>query len=286
MIQTITIIAALLAGSWDALQESPSAEVEAATVLSTLADLRACGLTAGPIHKVTSIIDGDTFVIDTGREVRLVGLQAPKLPLGRRGFDPWPLGDEAKHALDEIAFGKTVRLMYGGSREDRHGRILAHILILEDEAQKSKGTWLAGEMISRGMARVYTFRDNRSCAEELLVAENVAREEGLGIWSDKFYRIRSSDKVDKDVDTFQLVEGQVQTAAMRSNGAYLDFGQDWRTDFSLYIAKRNLKRFEKANLNIMSLAHKNIRVRGWIDYRSGPIIELTHPEQIEILSDR
>jgi micrococcal nuclease len=286
MIQIITMMAVLLAGSWDAFQAPPRAEVEAVTVLSTLAELRACGLTAGPIHKVTKIIDGDTFVIDRGREVRLVGLQAPKLPLGRRGFDPWPLGDEAKRALNEIALGKTVRLMYGGSREDRHGRILAHILILEDEAQKSKGTWLAGEMISRGMARVYTFRDNRSCAVELLAVEKVARDEGLGIWSDKFYRVRSSDKVDKDVDTFQLVEGEVQAAAMRSNGAYLDFGQDWRTDFSLYIAKRNLKRFEKADLNIMSLAHQNIRVRGWIDYRSGPIIELTHPEQIELLGER
>ncbi len=46
----------------------------------------------------------------------LVGIQAPKLPLGRRGFREWPLAREAKAALERIARGKRVMLSFGGRR--------------------------------------------------------------------------------------------------------------------------------------------------------------------------
>lgn len=250
---------------------------------TTLADLRACGLTAGTTHRVIRVIDGDTFVIDSGRDVRLVGLQAPKLPLGRKGFEPWPLGQASKQALSNLTLGRKIRLMYGGSREDRHGRILAHVLILSDDVQASKGIWLAKAMLVQGMARVYTFRDNRSCVPELLRSEGSARANDLGIWADAFYAVRGADHLRSEVDTFQLVEGRVVGASVRSDGVYLDFGEDWRTDFTGFIANRNLKRFEKEGLMPLDLAHSHVRLRGWLDYRNGPMMELTHPEQIEVL---
>ena len=55
---------------------------------------------AGPFA-VESVVDGDTLVLADGRQVRLVGIQAPKLPLGRDGFQPWPLADEAKQSGDD-----------------------------------------------------------------------------------------------------------------------------------------------------------------------------------------
>ena len=51
------------------------------------------GLVAGPRGVVTGISDGDTLVLDSGLVVRLIGLQAPKLPLGRDGFEAWPLAE-------------------------------------------------------------------------------------------------------------------------------------------------------------------------------------------------
>ena len=55
-------------------------------------------LQAGPSGRVVAVSDGDTVDLDSGLTVRLVGIQAPKLPLGREGFTAWPLGDEAKAA--------------------------------------------------------------------------------------------------------------------------------------------------------------------------------------------
>ena len=40
---------------------------------------------------VAEVVDGDTLILADGTEVRLVGIQAPKLPLGRKGFRAQPL---------------------------------------------------------------------------------------------------------------------------------------------------------------------------------------------------
>src|SRR3546814_12377173 len=44
----------------------------------------AAALEAGPAATVIEVVDGDTVVLDDRSQVRLVGRQAPKLPLGDR----------------------------------------------------------------------------------------------------------------------------------------------------------------------------------------------------------
>ena len=64
---------------------------------------------------------------------------------------------------------------------------------------------------------------------------------------------------------------------------YLNFGLDWRTDVTVGIGKREGRAFERAGFDLLSLNGKRVRVRGWLRRRNGPMIEATHPEQIEIL---
>ena len=90
---------------------------------------------------MVEVIDGDTLVLADGSEVRLVGIQAPKLPLGRADFVAQPLAEEAKAALAAMTLGRTVALSYGGQRIDRWGRRLAH---LHDES----GRWIQGELLT------------------------------------------------------------------------------------------------------------------------------------------
>src|SRR4051812_18629530 len=74
----------------------------------------------------------------TEKEVRLVGIQAPKLPLNRPNFKEWPLAQEAKAELEKLVLNQRVTLSYGGERTDRHGRTLAHL-------HTDDGTWAQGE---------------------------------------------------------------------------------------------------------------------------------------------
>lgn len=236
---------------------------------------------ARPSARIADVIDGDTVVleraIDGAREVRLVGLQAPKLPLSRPGFKTWPLADEARAALAAIAQNREVTLIRTGQGVDRHRRLLAHL-------ERSDGLWLQGEMLRTGFARVYTFADNRGRAREMFSLEREARAARRGIWRHPFYAIRKADAIEAaDIGTFQLVQGTVRKAARVKNHVYLNFGADWRTDFTISIAARDLKLFEQAGLDLLALEGRTVRVRGWLDSYNGPAIEADHPEQIEVL---
>lgn len=238
------------------------------------------GLTASETATVVEVVDGDTVVLNTGKEVRLVGLQAPKLPLGRKGFKIWPLAPEAKAALERIALNRKLRLHYGGRRTDRHRRILAHLEDVET------GRWIQGRMLADGMARVYTFQDNRAVTGPMLKLERRARTEGRGIWRNRYYRIRQADTAERDIGSFQLIEGRVRSVATPRNITYLNFGSDWRSDFTVMLRSRTRKALAKAGMAVESLKGKRLRVRGWVKSRNGPMIEATHPEQIELLPDR
>ncbi len=238
------------------------------------------GLFAGKTATVVEVVDGDTVVLNTGKEVRLVGLQAPKLPLGRKGFKMWPLAPEAKAALQRIALHRKLRLHYGGRRSDRHRRILAHLEDVET------GRWIQGRMLADGMARVYTFQDNRAVAGAMLKLERRARTDRRGIWRNRYYRVRQADSAERDIGSFQLIEGRVRTVATPRNITYLNFGSDWRSDFTVMLRSRTKKALAKAGLAVETLKGKRLRVRGWVKSRNGPMIEATHPEQIELLPDR
>ncbi len=245
---------------------------------------------------VREVVDGDTVVLDrrlavtlrsgrkksleTSDRVRLVGIQAPKLPLGRAGFKSWPLGGKSKSALASLILGKLITLAAAGRQLDRHGRILAHIYLAD-------GLWVQGEMLKRGMARVYSFADNRAMAGEMLAAEGAARAARRGIWALPYYRVRTVAEANRgmagELGTFQLIEGRIKKTARVKNIVYLNFGDDWRTDFTVTIKTRARKMFEKSGIDPVSLEGRLIRVRGWLKSWNGLMVDATHPEQIELL---
>ncbi len=235
-------------------------------------------LAAGGSARIAVIIDGDTVALSDGREVRLVGIQAPKLPLGRRAFRKWPLADRAKAALAALVEGRTVLLYYGGQRVDRHNRQLAH-LVLDD------GRWVQRVLLSEGLARVYSFADNRALVPEMLAAERTARAARAGIWGHPFYAVRAPGDAAQDIGTFQLVEGRILDAARVRGTTYLNFGADWRSDFTIVVSGRARAVFDAAGVDLLALKGRSVRVRGWLDKRNGPMIAATHPEQIEVLAD-
>ncbi|MEE8332472.1 MAG: thermonuclease family protein [Alphaproteobacteria bacterium] len=223
-----------------------------------------------------SIVDGDTLVLKGGVEVRLVGIQAPKLPLGRRSFKAWPLAPEAKAVLSRLTLGKQLALWYGGRKSDRHGRLLAHLTTPE-------GKWVQGELLGAGMARVYSFPDNRARVDEMLALERAARDGRRGIWAHRYYRILTPDSLALHIGTFQIVEARVLAVALVRGRAYLNFGPDWRTDFTVSIARGKLRRGWRGADPGKLYKGKRLRVRGWLKSFNGPMIEATHPEQIELL---
>jgi micrococcal nuclease len=136
----------------------------------------ACELSEPQKGTVAEVKDGETLALTDGTVVRLVNAKAPTAPIAAHGDRPWPMVNEAKEALSKLASGAEVELRYGGTRTDRHGYALAQVYVVKG----GERIWLQGEMVGRGLARVYSFPDNHACVSELLAREAEARAKGEG----------------------------------------------------------------------------------------------------------
>lgn len=234
------------------------------------------GLEPGPRMTIQAVAVDGTLREVGGREIHLAGINLPRLALGHEPAQP--LADEAQRALGELVIGKTVDPRLVPKRRDRYDRLLAHPC-LED------GTWLQAALLTRGLAMVATTRDTTALAPEMLAIERDARAAKRGIWNQRAFRVRNPHETRRDIDTYQIVEGRVVSAVVIKGRAYLNFGPDWRTDFTFSISPRDRRRFERQGIDLAKLGTRRVRGRGWVTLRNGPLIELTHPEQLEILPE-
>jgi len=254
----------------------------ASTVALTPAILRAaeCALEPGPTRAVTRVLDSETIALDDGTEVRLVGALGPRLLDEPDETALWEPEREARAELERLTLGKSVELAFSGRRTDRYGRLLAQVFVAGSERQ-----WVQQQMVRRGHARAYAFADNAQCTTELLADEWMAREKRLGLWANAAYQVRHAESV-RDLlryrSTFQIVEGRVARVTDVRGQVFINFGRDWREDFTARARTADLNRW---GLDARSLEGRRVEVRGWIERRSGPAIELRHASQISVLAD-
>ena len=64
---------------------------------------------------------------------------------------------------------------------------------------------------------------------------------------------------------------------------YLNFGVNWRSDSTVSVAPRDRRRFVNGSAKPVDIKGRLVRVRGWLGWRDGPMIEATHSKQIEVL---
>ena len=227
------------------------------------------------------VIDGRTFVLNDGREVRLAAIEVPPLAPADNAKAA-PGGGAAKGALGGLLAGGEIAVKQAEPQKtDRYGRLVGYAFVMRDGAEHA----VQADLIAAGFARVAARAGSRACALELLNREQTARTAKLGLWASSYYDSLDADdpaKVLAEQGHFALVVGKV--VSVRESGAtiYVNFGRRWSTDFTVTILKRNARSFTAAGLEPKTLAGRRIRVRGWIEQRGGPWIEAARPEQIEV----
>src|SRR3546814_18409837 len=85
--------------------------------------------------------------------------------------------------------------------------------------------------------------------------------------------MRSAETAGEWLGGFELVEGRVVAVGRGGGSTYLNFGEDWRQDFTVAVDRQAQKLFEEQGLALDSLAGKRLRVRGWLKSSNGPLIE-------------
>jgi len=219
------------------------------------------------------IIDGRTFALDDGREVRLAAIETPAAGASAA---------QAKEALETLLADKAVVLKGLATDRDRYGRLVAQVFVVENGSER----WVQPELLAAGHARVAARVGDRACASQLLAHESAGRRAVLGLWSDPYYGLRRADDpttVATERGRFAIVEGRVLSVRESGGTIYVNFGRRWSEDFTITIAKRHERVFTAAGMEPRTLAGRHVRVRGWIEERGGPWIEAMRPEQIEVV---
>ncbi len=232
------------------------------------------------IGKVSEVVNPLTIKLEDGRFIQLAGLDYPDLDF----YDSGDLSITANKILDDFLKNKKI-IIYQTKSKD-HGRVnrmgyhIAHIVRADSE------TWVQGMMLSLGVARVRTSKYNSEMATEMLASEKRARHDKLGLWGMDQYKILSPYEAEKHIGSYQIVEGKVNNASMHKNKLYLNFGNNWREDFTIAISAFDLRNFTKKKIDPQKWNGKLLRVRGWVESYNGPYMEIDHPERFEALFEQ
>lgn len=240
-----------------------------AAITPASAECPSVGIRAVTLQRVA---DGDTFFTTDGTEVDLDGI----LALGSGGERIGPAqAAEARAALGDLLKQGAISLAFTGQKKDRYGRL---------KAQVFAGTeWVQGALLHAGLSRASA---GEGCAKELLAAETEARNAHRGHWDDGSFAVLAPDDLRGKTGTFQIVEGKVETAATQRSRVYLNFGDDWKTDFTVTVSPDDAKRFRAAHVNLRKLQDHRLRVRGWLESYYGPEMEIAWPSAIEDLEPK
>jgi micrococcal nuclease len=235
----------------------------------------------GGSSMVAEIRGGDTLILEDGRAVRLFGAL---LPIRGAGSDSTSkIREDAEKQITDLVMGEVVQLQVDAARRDRYGRVIAQVFVTNGEQR----IWLQERLVASGLARVISSRDNRHCIAELLAAEKTARESSQGAWRTGLFSVKSAaseDILTGLAQNYEIVEGKVENIAEVKGRVYLNFGRNWRRDFTAVISGDALKLFPGEVEALGKLRGQQVRVRGWLENVNGPSIIITHPEQLEQLT--
>lgn len=219
---------------------------------------------------VLEIADPGVLILGEDRQVCLGGVW-----LG--GVSPSALQMAGlKQAMIELIGAQPVRIDEKFPPVfDRYGCELAKVVT-------ANGVSLQRALLMQGLAMVRPSlaASSFSDLEAWLVLEEEARQAKLGIWRDQSSWPKKASAMDEHIGKTSLVEGRVIRVFENDRYVYLNFGKDWRSDFTVRLRQKLLKR------NSLQPDHfdgKRLRIRGFVQEARGPLIHISHLKQIEII---
>ncbi|MBI2673652.1 thermonuclease family protein [Candidatus Woesearchaeota archaeon] len=115
----------------------------------------------------TRVIDGDTFVIDSGEKIRLIGMNTPE----RNEY----YYIEAKERLEALILNKTIYLEKDKKNKDKYGRLLRYAY--------TDDSFVNFELVKEGYARSYLIEPNDRYINKIKETEIEAKNKKIGIWN-------------------------------------------------------------------------------------------------------
>jgi endonuclease YncB( thermonuclease family) len=221
--------------------------------------------------------------LDDGTTARLMGILAPSSRDLPSPPSEWPPQLQAVAELDRLVAKRTILIADASAFRDRYGRRVIHAFTATEPRQ-----WLQSALIEAGQARVSPMPGETDCLRDLLLREAVARAKRVGLWDNPAYDVRATRDaraLAALAGTFQLVEGWVSSVSRRRNTVYLNFGRDWRWDFTAAVDLRRTAAKDAVAARLQALQGRLVRVRGFVERRNGPFVSLPSADAVEVLPE-
>jgi micrococcal nuclease len=223
------------------------------------------------------VIDGDTFRLETGETVRLIGIDAPELSQ--------PGGVISREYLAHLILGKPITLERGSEDRDNYHRLLRFVYI--------GNLCINEEMIRQGYAEARYLPENpiRDYYLQLEIQAEITR---AGLWSDNVFQPRSEVDWDTDIpvidwinadnyyNQYVIIEGIIVDTYNSGRVCFLNFHPDYQY-FTAVIFACDIPGFPYPP-DIYYLGRK-VQIIGIIrEYKGSPEIIVKTPDQIRILN--
>lgn len=124
--------------------------------------------------------DGDTFEVEEGEAVRMLGVNSPEIAHSSDEVAEC-FGDEAAAWATERLLGLEINLSFDATCEDTYGRTLAYAWTTDLETGEE--ILLNEEIVELGYARVYEDFDDIRLADRLYAAQDRAVATNSGLWA-------------------------------------------------------------------------------------------------------
>ena len=223
----------------------------------------------------TTIIDGDTFELETGEKVRLIGIDAPELSQ--------PGGEESREYLTQLILNKGVTLKRGQEERDKYNRLLRFVY-LDDVC-------INEEMIRQGYAEARYVTD--PICEYYIKLEIEAETAKAGLWSANIFQPRSNLRWGEDIpvitwkdahrylNQYVIVKGTIVNTFNSGKVCFLNFDTDYYY-FTAVIFASDFPGFPF--IPEVFYLGKTVYIIGIIkEYKGSPEIIVKTPGQIRIL---
>jgi micrococcal nuclease len=218
--------------------------------------------------RVTQVLDGDSFRLSDGREVRLIGINAPEF--GKNGKPNEPLAREAREFLNGMIAGSMIDLEYDEERYDRYHRTLAHATLSDKRRVEDL-------LLRRGLAFLVAQSPNFAHLTENAGAEAEARHAKRGVWAEAYFKPRAATELTPQDTGFRFVRGRVSRITRTKNVSYLDLADG----FALMIPHEYAPRFG----DLQHFAGKNVVARGWVTAHENRLhLRVSHPAMLEVVN--
>ena len=124
--------------------------------------------------RVTAVFDGDTVLLESGKRVRYLGIDAPEV--AHRGEVSDCYGDQSRAANSRLVLHRMVRLEYDRESRDPYGRILAYVWLAD-------GTCVNAALLRGGFAWLQEPPKGFKHRGDFLDAQREALRQRSGMWS-------------------------------------------------------------------------------------------------------